>query len=31
MWKSFIIHLKTIFNYPTLEECYRVAALDVFN
>jgi NAD(P) transhydrogenase len=23
--------LKTAFNYPTLAECYKVAALDAFN
>lgn len=23
--------LRTVFNYPTLAECYKVAALDVFN
>ncbi|MDH4194031.1 MAG: Si-specific NAD(P)(+) transhydrogenase, partial [Nitrospirota bacterium] len=23
--------LKTVFNYPTLAECYKVAALDAYN
>jgi NAD(P) transhydrogenase len=23
--------LKTVFNYPTLAECYKVAALNAFN
>jgi NAD(P) transhydrogenase len=23
--------LRTVFNYPTLAECYKVAALDAFN
>jgi|TARA_B100000959_G_scaffold123109_1_gene129211 NAD(P) transhydrogenase len=23
--------LETVFNYPTLAECYKVAALDAYN
>ncbi len=23
--------IKTVFNYPTLAECYKVAALDAYN
>ena len=31
MVKMMVYFIKTIFNYPTLAECYKVAALDAYN